>query len=191
MGNHASVIHALRDIGFRVRVSADSDVLDQAEVLLLPGVGAFPGAMHSLHERGLAAYLQSEARRQRPIVGICLGMQLLTTASYEHQYTAGLDLIPGEVRSLGQARWHIGWNAIECLKHDAFLSASDGEAFYFNHSFSYRGSDEFQFAVSRHLTPIVAVIRRGSVVGVQFHPEKSQSAGRVLLRNLITGLCYA
>lgn len=191
MGNHASVTHALRNIGFRVRISADIEVLNEVDVLLLPGVGAFPSAMQALHERGLVNYLQEQAREQRPIIGICLGMQLLASASQEHHYTVGLDLVPGEVLPLADSKWHIGWNTIECVQHDALLAPSDGQAFYFNHSFSYEGPAEYQIAISRHSTPLTSAIRRGNVIGLQFHPEKSQSAGRALLRNLITGLCHA
>lgn len=191
MGNHASVIQSLRYLGFRVRVSAEIDILDNTDVLLLPGVGAFPSAMQALHQRGLVGYLQQQAREQRPIIGICLGMQLLASASHELHYTAGLDLIPGEVVALTGAKWHIGWNTLECVDSDSLLQASDGQAFYFNHSFCYQGPSEYQVGLSRHPEPFASVIRRGSVVGVQFHPEKSQAAGRVLLKNLITGLAHA
>lgn len=191
MGNHASVSHSLRDIGFRVRISADATVLNEVDVLLLPGVGAYPSAMKALHERNLVEYLREKAREQHPIIGICLGMQLLTTGSYEHCYTAGLNLVPGEVMPLEGSKWHIGWNTIVCVQHDALLSGSDGQTFYFNHSFSYRGPTEYQVALSHHPTPLTSVIRRGSIVGLQFHPEKSQAAGRVILKNLITGLCNA
>jgi glutamine amidotransferase len=191
MGNHASVAQALRDIGFRVRISADISVLDESDVLLLPGVGAYPSAMKVLHERGLVSYLQRQARDRRPIIGICLGMQLLASASHEHHYTAGLDLVPGEVVPVEGSKWHIGWNTIECVRNDAFLMPSNGQAFYFNHSFSYQGPSEYQVAISRHVTPLTSVIRRGNVVGLQFHPEKSQAAGRVMLKNLINGLCHA
>lgn len=191
MGNHASVTHSLRDIGFRVRISADVGVLNETDVLLLPGVGAYPSAMKALHERGLVKYLQDQAREQRPIIGICLGMQLLASGSHEHHYTAGLDLVPGEVFPLEDSKWHIGWNTIECVQRDDLLEKSDGQTFYFNHSFSFRGPSEYQVAISRHPNPLTSVIRRGSVVGLQFHPEKSQSAGRLMLRNLITGLCHA
>lgn len=191
MGNHASVIHSLRDLGFRVRVSAEPEVLDDTDVLVLPGVGAFPAAMQALHQRGLVSYLQQQAREQRPIIGICLGMQLLTSASNEFQYTAGLDLIPGEVVALTGAKWHIGWNTLECVNADSLLQPSDGQAFYFNHSFCYQGPSEYQVALSRHPEPFASVIRRGNVVGIQFHPEKSQEAGRVLLKNLISGLTHA
>lgn len=191
MGNHASVTHSLRELGFRVQVSAEIEILNGADVLLLPGVGAFPAAMQALHQRGLVGYLQEQARAQRPLLGICLGMQLLASASYEHEYTAGLDLIPGEIVVFADHGWHIGWNTLECTQQDPLLQPSDGQAFYFNHSFHYQGPTEYQLATARHPSAFAAVIRRGSVVGLQFHPEKSQLAGKVLLRNLITGLAHA
>lgn len=129
MGNHASVIHCLRDLGFRVRVSAEIAVLDSADVLLLPGVGAFPAAMQSLHQRGLVDYLQRQAREQRPIIGICLGMQLLTSASHEFQYTAGLDIIPGEFVALFGAKWHTGWNTLECVGGIRYCNPAMGRRF--------------------------------------------------------------
>ncbi|WP_076590891.1 imidazole glycerol phosphate synthase subunit HisH [Herminiimonas arsenitoxidans] len=191
MGNHASVIHCLRDLGFRVRVSADFEVLDNSDVLVIPGVGAFPSAMQALHQRGLVGYLQQQAREQRPIIGICLGMQLLTSGSYELQYTTGLDIIPGEVVALAGAKWHIGWNTLECINPDVSAQFSDGQAFYFNHSFCYQGPNEYQVCISRNPEPIPAIIRRGNVVGIQFHPEKSQGTGRTLLKNLISGFIHA
>lgn len=191
MGNHASVIHSLRELGFRVRVSDVPDVLDASDILVLPGVGAFPAAMQALHKRGLVSYLQQQAREQRPIIGICLGMQLLTSASHEFQYTAGLDLIPGEVVPLTETKWHIGWNTLECVKTDPLLQPSDGQAFYFNHSFCYQGPNEYLVGLTRHHSPFAAVIRRSNSVGIQFHPEKSQAAGRALLKNIISGLTHA
>jgi imidazole glycerol-phosphate synthase subunit HisH len=188
MGNHASVMHSLKQIGFRSRVSDDTEILDSTDILILPGVGAFPSAMLALHQRNLVSYLQKQAKQQRPIIGICLGMQLLATASYEHHYTVGLDLIPGEVVSLTQSKWHIGWNAVNCVRQDEIFQSISGQSFYFNHSFIYQGADQYQIGVSQHSQAIAAVIRSGSVVGLQFHPEKSQVAGRELLKNLINGL---
>lgn len=191
MGNHASVIHSLRELDFRVRLSDVPEVLDTTDALVLPGVGAFPAAMQALHERGLVSYLQQQARIQRPIVGICLGMQLLTSASHEFKYTAGLNLIPGEVVPLTGAKWHIGWNTLECVNNDPLIQRSDGQAFYFNHSFCYKGPSEYQLALSRHPGPIAAVIKRNNSVGMQFHPEKSQTAGKMLLKNIIICLAHA
>jgi imidazole glycerol-phosphate synthase subunit HisH len=191
VGNHASVIHSLRDIGFRVRVSDQPEVLDAADVLLLPGVGAFPSAMKALHQRGLVNYLQQQARKQRSIVGICLGMQLLTSGSYELEYTEGLDLIPGSVLPLNGAKWHIGWNTLECVGFESPLQPSDRQVFYFNHSFCYQGPTEFHIGLARYPEPFACAIRRGNIIGVQFHPEKSQQAGKILLQNLINGLLNA
>jgi len=191
MGNHASVVHSLREIGFRVRVTKETAELDLVDVLVLPGVGAFPAAMRKLHERGLVTYLQDQARRQRSLIGICLGMQLLASASHEHEYTVGLDLIPGEIVQFANHNVHIGWNTLECTQHDSFLTSIDGQAFYFNHSFYYQGATEYQVAVARHTSTFAVAIQLGSVVGLQFHPEKSQAAGKLLLRNLIMGLAHA
>jgi imidazole glycerol phosphate synthase glutamine amidotransferase subunit len=191
MGNHASIVNTLRDIGFRVRVSKEPAELDLVNALVLPGVGGFPAGMNALHERGLVAYLQEQARLERPIVGICLGMQLLGSASNEYKYTVGLDLIPGEIVPFADHGWHIGWNKLECVGSDPLLTSCDGCEFYFNHSFCYQGPAEYQVAVARHPSAFAAVIRRGSIVGIQFHPEKSQEKGRELLKNLITGLVHA
>ncbi len=191
MGNHASVKHTLNQLGFRVRVGHTPDILDSVDLMVLPGVGAFSSAMHQIAERGLHVYLKDQVRRQRPLIGICLGMQLLATVGHEHGYTAGLDLIPGEVKALGQSQWHIGWNNIECLGADPLLLPSDGDAFYFNHSYVFESAAEYVTAIVRHERPVTAVVRRGSVVGVQFHPEKSQAAGQLLLKNLIEGLNHA
>jgi glutamine amidotransferase len=188
MGNHASVMHSLKSMGFKVRISADPQILDHTDILILPGVGAFPSAMQAMRDRGLVNYLQKQAEKQRPIIGICLGMQLLTTASYEFEYTLGLDLIEGEIIPLTASKWHIGWNAIKCLQQDSLLEPSNYQAFYFNHSFTYQGADKYQIAIAQHSQAITAVIRNGNIVGLQFHPEKSQDAGRELLKSLIMGL---
>ena len=191
MGNHASVVHSLRNLGYRVKVSSHTDELTAADVLLLPGVGAFPSAMATLHERGLVTYLQMHARKGRPLIGICLGMQLLASTSHEFGSTAGLDLIPGEIVPFPDNAVHIGWNTLEVAQGHPLCALSDGEAFYFNHSFYYQGPSEYQVASTRHPMKFSSVIRRGNVYGIQFHPEKSQAAGRMLLNRLIRGVVDA
>ena len=191
MGNHASVTHSLRSLGMRVRVSDQPEVLAAADALLLPGVGAFPAAMQELHARGLVNYLQDQARAQRPIIGICLGMELLASASWEIKHTVGLDLIPGEFVPFAGGAWHIGWNTLEIATQDPLLQPSDGQAFYFNHSVYFVGPEQAQAALTRHPAAFASIIRRGTVIGMQFHPEKSQQAGRQLLSNVIAGLVHA
>ncbi len=190
MGNQASVVHTLRSLGHRVKLAASAEGLDDAQVLVLPGVGAFPAAMQALTERGLVDYLRQQAHAGRPILGICLGMQLLAEASHEHGYTHGLGLIQGEFVPFHNGGWHIGWNTISCS--DApLVKRVDGQTFYFNHSFHYQGPAQFQLACAGEPRACAAIIRSGKVVGMQFHPEKSQASGRVLLQGLITGLTDA
>lgn len=192
MGNHASVSHALAEIGLRVRVSSDKQTLDECDLLVLPGVGAFPDAMEAINKLELDEYIHQKARQQCPILGICLGMQLLATVSEEHGHTSGLNLIPGEVKRLKNANWHIGWNSIHSVPSDNMLSLFDGDAFYFNHAYSYHGPEEFHLAHAYYDgDELVAIIRRGNVVGLQFHPEKSQHSGKALLKNLIKVLFNA
>lgn len=191
VGNHASVWRTLHTLGYRCRISDEAGVLDAANLLILPGVGAFPPAMAALNARGLADYLKNQARQQRPILGICLGMQLLADTSRENGLTAGLGLIPGEVVPLIEPRWHIGWNTIEQVRPDPLFQSSDGQSFYFNHSYTYSGPEEFQVCRAHQGKSFPVVIRRGKVIGLQFHPEKSQAAGRQLLRQVIEGLCNA
>lgn len=189
VGNHASVWRALSSLGYRCRVSENPQVLSATDLLLLPGVGAFPAAMAALHRCNLVEYLQQQAHQGKPTIGICLGMQLLADGSTEYGFTAGLGLIPGQVVALDQARWHIGWNTIEVVGNDPLLAPSDGQSVYFNHSYVFDAPSEYQACLARLSKPFVVGVRRGNVLGLQFHPEKSQAAGQQLLRNVIEGMC--
>lgn len=194
VGNLASIQHSLHALGYRCRTSSEPDTLDQTDALLLPGVGAFPHAMASLHARNLDQYITNQAREGKPVIGICLGMQLLADSSTEVAPTAGLGLIPGQVLPLQQPDWHIGWNNIEVIRDDAMFDKSDGIPVYFNHSYVFHSPLEYQVAVARIdslSTSFPIAVRRGNVVGLQFHPEKSQQGGRQLLASVIEGLCHA
>jgi glutamine amidotransferase len=191
MGNLGSVQRTINDLGYRSRVSSNPNNLSEADLLLLPGVGAFPLAMEAMHGCGLVDFLRQKARNGRPIVGICLGMQLLADSSTEFHFTAGLGLIPGNVVALPNTSWHIGWNALEALKADDLMLQSHGQYFYFNHSFVFEAAGEYQIATTKLDKPLTSAVRSGNVVGLQFHPEKSQVVGRELLRNVIEGLCRA
>ncbi|MBA2919761.1 imidazole glycerol phosphate synthase subunit HisH [Sphingomonas sp. MAH-20] len=189
VGNHASVWRALHGLGYRCRISAEPDVLSATDLLVLPGVGAFGAAMEALHRHDLDEYLKHRSRDGMPLLGLCLGMQLLADASSEHGLTAGLGLIPGNVEPLDQRRWHIGWNSIEVTKEDTLFRSSDGQSMYFNHSHVFRAPEEYQVCITRLERAFPVGVRRGNVVGLQFHPEKSQNSGRVLLSSIIEGLC--
>jgi glutamine amidotransferase len=190
VGNHASVVNSLKRLGFRLRVSADPGTLDQADILLLPGVGAFPVAMFALKEKGLDQYLISAKAKGKPIIGICLGMQLLTSGSQEFGYTKGLDLIPGEIVPFKDSKWHIGWNAIATDPSNVLFGKSNGREFYFNHSYYYQGPEKYHAAQALEKETFVCAIKKDKVVGIQFHPEKSQFAGLEFLETLITELTH-
>jgi glutamine amidotransferase len=192
VGNHTSVLRAFHALGHRCRVTSDREILAAADVLVLPGVGAFPTAMSALHQHGLAGYLCELVRQGKPLIGLCLGMQLLANESLEHGTTAGLGLIPGTVHPLPGMDWHIGWNSLEVVQPDPLMSPSDGESFYFNHSYVFDVPVAYQTAVSRaRETSFTVAVRRGNVVGLQFHPEKSQAVGKQLLSRLVEGLGHA
>jgi glutamine amidotransferase len=202
VSNLTSVWRALHSLGYRCRVSSEHDVLNETDLLLLPGVGAFPTAMEALHRYGLVEYLQTQARSGKPMLGICLGMQLMADLGTEHRHTAGLGMIPGKVQALGPGHWHIGWNTIEVVQDDPILRPSNGRSFYFNHSFAFEPAQEYRAGVARvgaeaplrsagalATDPFTIIVRRANTIGLQFHPEKSQAAGRQLLRDIVEGLC--
>lgn len=191
VGNHTSVQRAFQALDYRCRTSSDPESLADSDLIVLPGVGAYPAAMSALHTRGLVEFLREQARGGQPMIGLCLGMQLLADESLEHGTTAGLGLIPGQVVPLESAQWHIGWNTIEVMNADKLLLPSDGESVYFNHSYVFNAPREYQMCVARLDQPFPVGVRRGNVVGLQFHPEKSQLAGRVMLKNLVEGLTRA
>ena len=188
IGNHSSVKNVLRRVGYNATISSSREQLDLTDVLLLPGVGAFPHAMQRLNSQGMAEYLRHAACLGRPIIGICLGMQLLFDQSDEIETTAGLGLIPGEIKQIKGVDWHIGWNSIRLTSQLSLLSSLENASMYFNHSHSYQGSQSYVVAES-FLSPnkdsIPAIVAKGNVIGIQFHPEKSQRAGARLLSFLI------
>ncbi|MCC7073402.1 MAG: imidazole glycerol phosphate synthase subunit HisH [Deltaproteobacteria bacterium] len=191
VGNHSSVHQSLQKIGVRCRVSDDPAVLSPCDLLLLPGVGAFRPAMEALKRKGLDRYLVERASKKRPIVGICLGMQLLTEGSYEGGFTPGLGLIPGEIVPLGPLLWHIGWNTVTRVTDDPLFEGISGQTFYFNHAYKYHGPQQFKVCTTRVEYSFASVVRRNKIIGLQFHPEKSQDVGNALLRRVIEELCRA
>lgn len=188
VGNHNSVQRAFESLGYKSCISSNPDLLDVCDVIVLPGVGAFPSAMSALHARGLVNFLRERAHYGKPIIGLCLGMQLLADISMEHGTTEGLGLIPGQIIPLELAHWHIGWNTIEVINEDSLLLPSNGDDVYFNHSYVFKAPSKYQICLARLSQPFPVGVRSGNIVGIQFHPEKSQRAGRTMLKNLVEGL---
>ena len=191
MGNRRSVQKALEHVGATATVSRDHDELNDADGLVVPGVGAFPLAMRNLTELDLASLICRRAREGTPLLGICLGMQLLFDGSQELESTAGLGLIPGEVTRLdagGLRIPHIGWNEV-CFERDSPLTAglpAGGCPFYHVHSLAARPRDSaHRVGATVYGERFATLVARESVFGVQFHPEKSSLHGLALLRNFV------
>jgi imidazole glycerol-phosphate synthase subunit HisH len=191
MGNRRSVQNALEHVGATVTLSGDAQRLREADALVVPGVGAFPAAMRSLRELGLVDVIRARATEGTPVLGICLGMQLLFERSVELEPTEGLGLIEGEVSPLqaGSLRVpHIGWNEVRFQRPSALTCElpRSGAAFYHVHSLAAR---------PRHTADVVAtttygetfatIVARQNVFGVQFHPEKSSAHGLRMLRSFV------
>ena len=193
MGNVGSIQNMLRKIGVReVTISRDAGDIRRADRLILPGVGAFDAGMERLREFGLPDLIREHAlERGKPLLGICLGMQLLFDKSFEYGEHPGLGLVPGQVVDLRRDLTdktlkvpHMGWNSLQILKDDPlFRHVRDGEYVYYVHSFYARDCAAGTLAASRYgNVDVTGVVRRGNVYGTQFHPEKSGDTGLRLLR---------
>lgn len=192
MGNLFSVSKALERLEVPYFLSENKDELLKADALILPGVGSFKDAMTILNSTGLADLVKEFADTGKPLLGICLGMQLLFEDSEENGMTAGLQLLPGHVRRFPGATAegetykvpHMGWNRLEFLRDSRILKGLDEDYVYFVHSY-FADTDDKEVVISRSMydVEVPAVVGRGNVFGMQFHPEKSSSLGMALLRN--------
>lgn len=184
-GNLFSVKNALDFLGFENKITASADDLRAADRLILPGVGAFPDAMRMLGESGLIGVIKEEVRK-KPLLGICLGMQMLFEKSYEFGETDGLGLINGTVKLMqpeGLAIPHIGWNSLEFNEKCPLLDGGkDGDYVYFVHSFAADCPSANVAAYCDYGMKVPALVQNGNVYGAQFHPEKSGETGLNILR---------
>jgi glutamine amidotransferase len=186
MGNRRSVEKALAHVGAESRVTADHAALRAADAIILPGVGAFPEAMRHVERLGLGDVLRERADAGVPLLGICLGMQLLFDGSTEHEGAAGLGILPGTVTPLQSPRLpHIGWNLVTFERSSQLVEGLGGAAaFYHVHSFACRPADAADVVgTSEYGERFVSVVERGNVMATQFHPEKSSRDGLRMLRN--------
>jgi len=186
MGNRRSVEKALEHVGARPVLTSDHDTIRRADGVVVPGVGAFPEAMRRLRAAGLDEVITERAEAGVPVLGLCLGMQLLFDSSEEHEGATGLGLLPGRVTPLRAPRVpHIGWNLVT-FRRDAKLVEGLGEAaaFYHVHSLACEPDEESDVVGDgEYGRRFVSIVERGNVMGCQFHPEKSSRDGLALLRN--------
>lgn len=192
VGNLFSLKSSLKYIGVDSIVSGDPQTIRSADRIILPGVGAFADARAKLEINGLDELVIAEAKRGKPLMGICLGMQMLFDRSYEYGVTEGLGLISGEVKSIapvvsiGYKIPHIGWNALqirdEGRKSEVFKYISEGDYVYFVHSFAGMDCEESIVATVEYGAELTAAVARDNVFGMQFHPEKSGEVGLKILK---------
>jgi imidazole glycerol-phosphate synthase subunit HisH len=187
MGNRRSVEKALEHVGGRAVITRDHGAIRRADGIIVPGVGAFPQAMRNLGELGLDELLRERAAAGVPLLGICLGMQLLFETSDEHGGARGLGLLPGTVTYLdtqGQRLPHIGWNLVTMVRPARLTAGLADAAFYHVHSLACRPSEETDVVgTATYGETFASIVERDTVFGVQFHPEKSSRDGLALLRN--------
>ena len=192
VGNLFSLKSSLASIGAEAVVSGDEAVIRAADKILLPGVGAFEDAARKLRECGLDKVICDEAAKGKPILGICLGMQMLFEKSFEYGEHKGLGLIKGEVRPIAEVIGeglkipHIGWNALNFPKNkeknEIFKYLNEGDFVYFVHSYYGADCDESVIATSEYGAHLTAAVASGNVYGCQFHPEKSGEVGLKILK---------
>lgn len=190
VGNLFSLSSSLKALGLETEITRDPERLQAAERIILPGVGAFGDARAKLDATGLVPVIREEARK-KPLLGICLGMQLLFDRSFEYGEHPGLGLVPGQVVDLHDALDdktlkvpHMGWNSLQIKKNDPlFKYFQDGEYVYYVHSFYAKDCAGSTLGVSRYgNVDVTGAVRCGNVYGTQFHPEKSGDAGLRLLK---------
>ena len=189
VGNLFSLKSSFAMIGTEAVVTGDADVIRSAERIILPGVGAFGDARKKLADSGLDKVIIEEAGKGKPVMGICLGMQMLFEKSYEYGEHEGLGLIPGEVVAMSgridpQLKIpHIGWNALDLRGgHPLMKYVKDGDCVYFVHSYCAVGCEDAVIATAEYDMAVTAAVARGNVMGCQFHPEKSGEVGLAILR---------
>ena len=200
-GNLYSIGQALKHIGASAKISDDPADLLAAERIIVPGVGAFGAAMHELRARGLVAPLREAAAAGKPMLGICLGMQLLAERSEEFGQHEGLGLIPGDIKLLPKAAPgseggnsgdripNVGWRALNFTGADiSYGGIADGSMVYFVHSFRFvaKQAADVTATIPFNGEAVTASVRRGNVLGFQFHPENSGSVGLDLLRRFVS-----
>jgi imidazole glycerol-phosphate synthase subunit HisH len=188
IGNLGSVLKAFRHVGAEAALVESPSAARDADALVVPGDGAFGAAMDEIERRGFGGLLRDAAADGRPVLGICIGMQILFEESSEHGRHRGLGLLPGQVTRIETTLPvpHMGWNRLrQARPHPLFAGVADDAHVYFVHSYKCDADPSVLLATTEYDGEVAAIVGRGSVLGVQFHPEKSQAVGLALIRNYV------
>ena len=187
-GNFNSLKSVLRNINYNCIESKSIKQLDKTDLLILPGVGSFSHAAKNLRKSGLDKFLK-KIHKKKPILGICLGMQLFANIGYEKGKNKGLGIIPGKVEIIKEGKFNIGWKILNSNNKDSNLNRFSNKYFYFNHGYKFKTLEKYIYMkTSIKNKNIPTVIRKKNILGVQFHPEKSQLNGKVFLKTIIENL---
>ncbi|MCW2681400.1 MAG: imidazole glycerol phosphate synthase subunit HisH [Frankiales bacterium] len=190
-GNLRSAERALQRAGAEVTLTKDFDTALEADGLVVPGVGAFAACMRGINAVRGGTLVWDRLRKRRPVLGICVGMQVLFETGVEHgEQTDGLGVLPGAVTRLeADVVPHMGWNTVDVPPGSTLFDGLEQERFYFVHSYAVHGTVEDALTTTaRHGEPFVAAVERGALSATQFHPEKSGDAGAALLHNWVKSL---
>ncbi|MBU3103717.1 imidazole glycerol phosphate synthase subunit HisH [Clostridium gasigenes] len=190
MGNLKSVYNALKVLGLECKISSSPNEIRSAKALILPGVGAFKEAMDNLCKNSLDKVIKEECAKGKFLLGICLGMQMLFNKGYEPEETEGLGLLHGDIVKMEPKEEvkipHMGWNSLDFNKQDVITSGLTGDSFvYYVHSFYVKGYNNEDLVASSSYGELIipGIVRRGNIIGAQFHPEKSGDIGLKILKN--------
>lgn len=185
LGNLRSVQKAFNKVGYDAVITGDKTIIESATHIVLPGVGAFPDAINLLRTSGLDKIVIGEANKGKPILGICLGMQLLFESSTESGIHEGLGLIEGKITrfNIDLKVPQVGWNSVKVVKPSRLLDGVDGEYFYFVHSFCAAEINDDTCGITDYCVEFTSAVESENVFGVQFHPEKSSESGLRILKN--------
>lgn len=182
-GNYNSIIGMLKKFDCETIVTSSIKDLERSDIIILPGVGTFPHAMKMLKKNNLVNYIKKlKKNNKKKILGICLGMQILTSSSEEIIHTKGLNIIPGKTNSIKSNFPHIGWNKLFFKNQNSKYSILNGEYFYFQHKYIVSTNSKHQKAYTLNSEKITSFVQNNNIVGIQFHPERSQNAGMTFFK---------
>ena len=186
VGNYASLHGMFNRLNCLSSVTNNIKEIKNSDLIILPGVGTFKTAIKKLRKDKIDKLLKIMAKEGKFILGICLGMQLLTSSSTEDGFEKGLNIIPGNILRIKNNKHNIGWSSLKILKKENFLKNTVFKnEYYFQHGYFYQGLDKFKLAKSSNFPEVTGIIKLNNSIGVQFHPEKSQNSGENFVLNIL------